>query len=287
MRLTDLIMTQGESMQYGVYLILLLALGAAEAIRPRMAGDGRRLRWPTNFGMTAVNIFAMGLLPTSLIGIAVWAERNGLGLLNWTGAGLTVTIFVTLLFRALLSYGTHVLMHKVPLLWRIHRVHHTDTRLDVSTTVRFHPFEFFVNLGLAAPFVILMGPSPWVLMLYEILDAGGNIVTHANVDLPNKLDQVIRPLFVTPNMHLIHHSSFQPETDSNYGAVFSVWDFVFGTHRWEATRPVGKMQIGLEEVRGRDAQGLLNLLASPFRNQLSGSWVADSGREPTTSEVSR
>ena len=252
-----------------------------------MAGAGRILRWPTNCGMTVINIVALGLLPTSLIGIAVWAQRSGLRLLNWMRAGLMAAIFVTLLFRALLSYGTHVLMHKVPLLWRIHRVHHTDTLLDVSTTVRFYPLEFLLNLGLAAPFVILMGPAPWVLMLYEILDAGGNLVTHANVGIANRLDRVIRPLFVTPKMHLIHHSSFQPETDSNYGAVFSVWDFVFGTHRWDATRPVGEMQIGLEEVRGRDAQGLLTLLVSPFRNQLSGSRVVESGLEPRTSEVSR
>lgn len=155
-------------------------------------------------------------------------------------------------------------MHKVPLFWRVHRVHHFDTELDVSTTVRFHPFEFALALLLGGPVVLLLGLSPWMLLLYEILDAGVTLVSHANVGLPARLERVLRYLVVTPDLHRVHHSSWQPETDSNFGAVFPVWDLLFGTFRSETRHPQEVMELGLAEVRDGRQHRLGWLLRSPF-----------------------
>jgi sterol desaturase/sphingolipid hydroxylase (fatty acid hydroxylase superfamily) len=203
------------------------------------------------------------LVPVSALWAATFARQNGIGLFNQIDAPW-LAIAGTLLVRSLASYVNHVLMHKVPLLWRLHRVHHADTHLDVSTTARFHPLEFGPGLFIMLPAVMAFGLSPWVLIVYEILDAVVNLCSHANLRLPERLDRALRWIFVTPNMHSIHHSSWQPETDSNYGAVFTLWDRLFGTY---SERPAGgfeAMRIGLEEIPDERASSFLWQLKSPL-----------------------
>jgi sterol desaturase/sphingolipid hydroxylase (fatty acid hydroxylase superfamily) len=173
-----------------------------------------------------------------------------------------------LLARGFISFFTHYLMHKVPLLWRLHRVHHLDTELDVSTTVRFHPFEFLAALIPGVPLVVAFGMSPWVLMLYEILDAVVTLFSHANIRLPESLDRLLRYVIVTPDLHRVHHSSWQTETDSNFSAVFPIWDIVFKTFRTETRVSHETMELGLEEVRDERANRFLWLLGSPFLGRL-------------------
>ena len=177
----------------------------------------------------------------------------------------------TLLARGFISFFTHFLMHKVQFLWLIHRVHHLDTEMDVSTTVRFHPVEFIINLIIGAPIVLAFGMTPWVLLLYELLDAVVNLFTHANIRLPSGIERVIHYVIVTPDLHRIHHSSWQPETDTNFGAVFPIWDILFGTFQTQTRTPQETMELGLEEVRDERTNRLLWLLRSPllgdFRRQ--------------------
>jgi len=170
-----------------------------------------------------------------------------------------------LLGRGFVSWVTHLLMHKVPLFWRVHRVHHTDTELDVSTTVRFHPFEFPIALVVGAPLILVLGPSPWVLLAYEVLDAAVTVFSHANVELPSALDRVLRYLVVTPALHRVHHSADPEETDSNFSAVFPIWDLVFGTFRTRTARPPLEMPLGLTEVRDERTASVAWLLGLPFR----------------------
>jgi sterol desaturase/sphingolipid hydroxylase (fatty acid hydroxylase superfamily) len=153
----------------------------------------------------------------------------------------------------------------MPKLWRFHRVHHSDTHLDVATTVRFHPVEFLVNLPMMLAVIALFGIPPVALMIYEIMDAAMNVFTHANVRLPKWADRVVRVLFVTPDMHRVHHSSWHRETDSNYGATLSIWDHLFGTFRAKEPEALATMEIGLREVRDGRANSLWWLLALPFR----------------------
>ena len=157
-------------------------------------------------------------------------------------------------------------MHKVPALWRLHRVHHCDTGFDVSTALRAHPGEMLANALLVAPFAIVFGLNPIVLVAYELCEAVANLVTHMNLRLAPALDRCLGLLLVTPAMHCIHHSAHRPETDSNYGVLFTLWDRAFRTYRGEPDRSYEAMQLGLLEVGEAHAADLLWQLQSPWRD---------------------
>jgi sterol desaturase/sphingolipid hydroxylase (fatty acid hydroxylase superfamily) len=245
-------------------------MAAWERLQPARKQDvSRTERWRANFTLTGLNVLALGLLPISFIVAAQWAEGRGLGVLHAYGLPTGVSVALSFLGRGFISWVTHLLMHKVPLLWRVHRVHHTDTELDVSTTVRFHPLEFPIGLVIGLPLVLVMGLSPWVLVAYEVLDVSVTLVSHTNVSLPSPIERWLRYLLVTPDLHRIHHSTDPEETDSNFSAVFPVWDIVFGTFRIHTNAPPTVMPLGLEEVRDARTRSVWWLLSVPFRRDLS------------------
>jgi sterol desaturase/sphingolipid hydroxylase (fatty acid hydroxylase superfamily) len=269
MTIAEWILARGDTLQMVLFFALLPLLAVAERLVPRRPGPLERpIRWPANLGLTALNLAALGALPVSFLGAAWWAETRGWGLLHQVALPAAAAIAVTLLVRAFISFSTHWLMHRVPLLWRVHRVHHLDTELDVTTTVRVHPLEFLLGLLPGLPIVVAFGLTPWVLGLYELLDVAVTLWTHSNVALPGPLERALRYLVVTPDLHRVHHSAWQPETDSNFGAVFPVWDLVFGTYRVEPRDGHLGMRLGLDEVRGRDAHRLPWLLGSVARERL-------------------
>jgi sterol desaturase/sphingolipid hydroxylase (fatty acid hydroxylase superfamily) len=147
----------------------------------------------------------------------------------------------------------------------VHRVHHTDVELDVSTTVRFHPLEFPIGLAIGLPLVLTLGLPPWVLLAYECLDVVITVFSHANVDLPRPLERALRFVVVTPGLHRIHHSVDPVETDSNFSAVFPLWDLVFGTLRTSTRVDPAAMPLGLHEIRDGRGLSLAWLLTAPFR----------------------
>ena len=157
-----------------------------------MARRAAARRWPSNFGLTALNVVVLGALPVSGLAVAVIAQQQGWGLLQRYPLPLAATLGVALLARSLVSYAVHVAMHKVPVLWRVHRVHHTDVFLDVSTTVRFHPLEFLIQLGPTALVILGLGLPPWTIMLYELVDTATNLFIHANARVPARLDAWLR-----------------------------------------------------------------------------------------------
>jgi len=158
----------------------------------------------------------------------------------------------------------HILNHKVPILWAIHRVHHTDTRLDVSTTVRFHPLEFVYSTPFTLAGIALFGVPPVAVLVYELMDAAITVFSHANVRLPRWLDYPLRLVIVTPDVHRVHHSSYQPETDSNYGAVLTIWDRVLGTYRSKTAADVAAQETGLAECQDARSRSLAWLMILPF-----------------------
>lgn len=265
MDIPDWLLARGEDLQLAVFFTLLPALMLAERLAPRRPHPDRRRRWPANFGLTALNVVTLSLQPVSLIGVARWAEGEGWGLFNRLALPAVALVPAVLLARGFISFFTHWLMHRVPLFWRLHRVHHLDPELDVSSTVRFHPLEFLVSLPPAALLVAAFGLTPWVLAVYELLDVAVTLFTHANLRLPARLDAALRWLIVTPDLHRVHHSVDQPETDSNYGAVFPHWDLLFGTYRAAPRAPHASMPLGLADRRGPEVHRLGWLLASPLR----------------------
>lgn len=269
-QLDSFLRANGEMLQYAAFFGTLLFLGFLEMVAAGYPVPARhRRRWLANFGLTFTNIMVLGILPVSGIAAGIYAQENKLGLLNATSLSPFVSFGLGLLLRSLLSWIIHFLMHKVPLFWRLHRVHHTDMHMDVSTTVRFHPLEFIISTPILVGGIIALGLSPVALMAYEIFDAAMAVITHANIRLPARLERLLQWVLVTPSMHRIHHSSRQPETDSNYGATFSFGDRLFGTYRSKSPEELTAMQIGLEECQDSRANSFRWLLALPLRARLT------------------
>jgi sterol desaturase/sphingolipid hydroxylase (fatty acid hydroxylase superfamily) len=242
----------------------LAILGALEFLIPAFQRSPDRLeRWPTNFILGVVNMTILPLAPVSAVWGASWAHSQGIGVLNRVVEPWWIAVAVTLTVRSFAGYLDHLLMHKVPLFWRLHRVHHLDTHLDVSTTLRSHPAEMLTNLFTIFPATIVFGLTPWVLIVYELIDSMISAFSHANLRLPEFLDRRLRWVMVTPNMHCLHHSSYRPETDSNYGTVFTIWDRLFGTYRATPMNGYAGLEIGLTEIRDQRTRDLWWQLKSP------------------------
>lgn len=268
MNFENWVLTNSEPLQYLIFFGCLLVLGFLEHLRPAHSSPAPRVkRWPVNYAITFLNVVVMGILPISLISASQFAHSKSFGLFNVFEFSLPILVVGVLAARGFISWLNHFLMHKVSLFWRIHQVHHLDTQLDTSTTVRFHPLEFVANLAVSLPLVLLFGGPTWIYLVYELLDAGINVFSHSNIRLPERLNSGLSWFIVTPNVHQIHHSSFQPETDSNYGAVFTIWDRLFGTFRTKDWPFDSNFTFGLEYWRHSKYSSFWFLLTSPFRTQ--------------------
>jgi sterol desaturase/sphingolipid hydroxylase (fatty acid hydroxylase superfamily) len=262
----DRLRAQGETLLFAAFFATLAILAILET-RAAMRAEGarRRQRWPANFALTALNIAVMGALPLSQLAMADLALDQGLGLLNQRPSGPFLGLIITFLVLSLQSWAVHLAMHKLPVLWRVHRVHHTDTHLDISTTVRFHPVEFIIQMPIAAAVVLVLGAPPTAVILYGIFDAVVNAVSHANLCLPARLERLLGLVIVTPHLHRVHHSPVWPETDSNFGATLPLWDRLFGTFRAKPPEALAEQGIGLPEVQDSRAWSLWWMLSLPIR----------------------
>lgn len=262
MNLKAWLTSHGEAAQYvaffGVLFVMLLWERTSAMGPPRVP---RAARWRVNFALTAINVLVLGALPTSFMVAADYAASAHVGLMNRVSLPLWAVPPIGLLVRGFISWITHLQMHKVPLFWRVHRVHHTDVELDASTTVRFHPLEFPITLAIGLPFVLAFGIPTWVLMMYEILDAATVVFSHSRVVLPAWLERSLRYIVVTPGLHRLHHSVEPEEADTNFSAVFPVWDILFGTFCTKTPEPLA---LGVKDVRDDRSWSLLWLLRAPF-----------------------
>lgn len=257
--------TQFDLLQYAAFFGVFAVFALAEIVAPRDESDPARLgRWPVNILLTVLNIIVMGAIPVSVIAAGDYARQHGVGLLNLFELAPLAAFAAGFLGRGFLSWGTHFLNHKVPFLWAIHRVHHADTRLDVSTTVRFHPLEFVFTTPLTLFGVVALGVPPVALLVYEVMDASVTVFSHANVRLPRWIERPLSLLIVTPNVHRVHHSSLQPETDSNYGAVLTIWDRLLCTYRRKSDEALAAQETGLSEVQDSRSRNPFWLLILPF-----------------------
>ncbi len=247
----------------GVFVGLWCILALAEARWPARAdGIPRRLRWPANFGLALLDTLALRLLlPWLAIDAAFYADAHGVGLLHAWAVPTWFAWTLSLLALDLTIYWQHRLLHAIPVLWRLHRVHHSDVTLDASSGVRFHPLEILLSMGIKIGAVLVLGAPPMAVLAFEILLNGFALFTHANLALPVRLDHVLRRVLVTPGMHRIHHSTLRAEHDRNFGFHVSWWDRLFGSYLADATAPL----LGLDGFRSPHAQGLWALLGQPWR----------------------
>lgn len=219
-------------------------------------------RWPGNLGLAVLGSALVKLvLPLAAVGAAVLAQARDWGLFPALALPGWLAVMLTLLMLDLLVYWQHRATHAIPLLWRLHRVHHADPELDATSALRFHPVEIVLSMLLKVAAVLALGAPPAAVLAFEVMLNAVAMFNHAAIALPGWLERPLRWLLVTPSLHRIHHSARPEETDSVFGFGLSWWDRLFGTWRAE---PAPGLVIGLPGWRA-EGQGLWALLAQPLR----------------------
>ena len=248
---------------FGALLLLMLLW---EALAPRRAVSAKTgLRRLNNLLLLLLDVLVVRLcFPIAAVGTAVMAADRGWGLFNLVDLNLIPAVLFSVILLDLVIYLQHVVFHKIPFLWLIHRVHHTDPQFDVTTGVRFHPFEIILSMLLKMLIVLLLGAPVVAVIVFELILNGLAMFNHGNVNLPIKIDRYLRYFIVTPDMHRVHHSQIRVETDSNYGFFLPVWDRLFGTYRDQPERGHLQMKIGLKEFEASDVVSLISLILQPF-----------------------
>ncbi|RII27865.1 MAG: fatty acid hydroxylase [Geobacter sp.] len=244
-----------------------IAIALWEVIAPRRqltTAKGRR--WVANLSMVAIDTAVVRLLfPPLPLGIAFIAGQRNWGLLNTLDIPPVASFIAGVVMLDFVIYLQHVLFHKMPLLWRIHRMHHTDLDLDVTSGNRFHPLEIVISVGIKMGAIILTGAPALSVLAFEIILNATSMFNHGNIVIPQPVDRWLRLLVVTPDMHRVHHSIIPRETNSNYSFNLPWWDRICGTYREQPEAGHGGMTIGLKEFRDPDALTLPRLLMLPFK----------------------
>jgi len=251
------------------FIGILAALIVAEVFLPRKTRvHPRQGRWVTNGVMTILNTITLNLMniamPLLAIGAAMDAGGNGWGLLNLTGLPTWVEFIIAIIVLDFVVWFQHVLSHKIPIMWRFHRMHHSDRDLDVTSAVRFHPVEIAFSMVVKIGVVYLLGPAAIAVIVFEIMLNGMAMFNHANLGLPKWLDRALRPIVVTPDMHRVHHSIYRDEHDTNYGFALSIWDRMFGMYTAQPRDGHEGMKLGLQWQDDRPTKLGWSLLL-PFR----------------------
>jgi sterol desaturase/sphingolipid hydroxylase (fatty acid hydroxylase superfamily) len=252
----------------GCYAAVFAGLALWEWFAPRRRLTvGRRPRWPGNLGILAIDIAAVRLLvPTAAVGVALIAAENGWGLFPALGLPAWAAIAVGVVALDLVIYTQHVVFHHVPVLWRLHRMHHADVDIDITTGVRFHPLEILLSLAIKMAVVAILGVPALAVLIFEVLLNATSMFNHSNVALPRWLEPLARWIVVTPQMHQVHHSIERRETDSNFGFNLPWWDRLFGTYRAKPAAGEQGMTIGLPIFRDVAELRIMRLLTQPFRD---------------------
>lgn len=261
-------MSNEPVIRLAVFVGLLVLLATWEALAPRRRRERTRwLRWPNNLGITALNTTLVRLgLPVTAVGFAVLCEQSGWGLLNTLDLPPWLAIALAVIVLDFAIYLQHVLFHAVPALWRLHRMHHADVDIDVTTGSRFHPIEIFLSMAIKFAVIAALGAAPAAVLIFEVLLSATSLFNHANIRLPISLDRMLRWILVTPDMHRVHHSIVPRETDSNFGFNMPWWDRLFGTYRAQPEAGHEGMTIGLPRFRAPLEQRLDRMLTQPFRS---------------------
>jgi sterol desaturase/sphingolipid hydroxylase (fatty acid hydroxylase superfamily) len=232
-------------------------------------GDARPARRQlANMGLAVIDTAVLRLaFPVLAVLLAASIHARGGGLLGLLAWPMWLEISLAVLVLDLAIYWQHRLLHAIPLLWPLHRVHHSDIAFDVSTGLRFHPLETALSMGIKLGLVVALGPHPAAMVIFELLLSTTSLFTHADFALPARLEPLVRRVLVTPSMHRIHHSVLRKETDSNYSFNLSLWDRLFGSYREHPQQPPQSMPIGLPAWRDPRALSLPALLLQPFRRE--------------------
>ena len=232
----------------------------------------KTVRWVNNLGLVLLNTITVRLLfPAAAVGVAAFAAENGWGLLNYYEVTAAMAVVIAVVAMDFVIYLQHVLVHAVPSLWRLHRVHHADLDYDVTTGARFHPIEIILSMLIKFATIVVLGAPVVAVVIFEVVLNAMAMFNHGNVGLPLWLDRIVRLFVVTPDMHRVHHSVEDNETNSNFGFNLSIWDRLFGTYIAQPRAGHEGMTIGIHKYREpKWAAWLPGMLALPFIGKISG-----------------
>lgn len=267
MTIDEFVFTHEKSIRLGFFVGVFVLMALWELLAPRrVLTVSKAIRWLNNLGLVALNTVLLRILfPAAAIGVAVLAAEQGWGLFHYYDLPLWLTMSVSVVVMDLVIYLQHVLVHAVPALWRLHRVHHADLDYDVTTGARFHPIEIILSMLIKFAIIMVLGPPVVAVVIFEVVLSAMSMFNHANVKLPAALDRVLRWIVVTPDMHRVHHSVEDDEANSNFGFNLSWWDRLFGTYRNQPRGGHIDMTIGIHTFRDmKQVTWLPGILGLPF-----------------------
>ncbi len=252
---------------FGIFALMAMW----EIVAPKRVLTAKKsLRWLNNIGLVFFNTMLLRFIfPVAAVSFAFFVEQHQLGLLHYLGLPNTLAILFAVIFLDFGIYLQHVMFHALPLLWQLHRMHHADTDLDVTSGARFHPIEIILSMLIKFGFILVLGAPALAVLLFEVILNAMAMFNHSNIRLPHVLDNYLRWFIITPDMHRVHHSSMANETDSNFGFNLAWWDRLFGTYLAQPKLGHQHMQIGLTEFRESKFLTLPWLLILPVLGKIS------------------
>jgi sterol desaturase/sphingolipid hydroxylase (fatty acid hydroxylase superfamily) len=247
-------------------LVVFAVISFWELLLPRrQLHFSKPLRWASNLGLILIDALTIKIIfPATAVGAAMFVQKQKWGLFNSMEISPFATVVLSVVLLDLVIYLQHMMFHRIPVLWKVHRMHHADLDFDVTTGIRFHPIEMVISMGIKFLAIGLLGAPPIAVLIFEILLNATSMFNHGNILLPKKLDRVFRWFIVTPDMHRIHHSIFPHETHSNFGFNMPWWDRLLGTYVDQPKEKHETMTIGLDLFRKKKYLYLHWLLALPF-----------------------
>jgi sterol desaturase/sphingolipid hydroxylase (fatty acid hydroxylase superfamily) len=268
MAFEQFVLSHEPAVRLGFFLAIFALMGLWEWLAPRRALTvSKAMRWGSNLGLVLLNTLMLRLLfPLAAVGVASYCVTQGWGLFNYFQLPFWPTVFASVIIMDGIIWAQHVLVHRVPLLWRIHRVHHADLDYDLTTGSRFHPLEIALSMLIKILAVVLLGPPVLAVIIFEVILSTAAMFNHGNIGLPKKVDHLLRWVLVTPDMHRVHHSVVPAETHSNFGFNLTWWDRLLGTYREQPSAGHLGMVIGVAgHTNIKEVDRLDGMLLMPFK----------------------
>lgn len=273
MSIDEFVMTYEKQIRVGFFFGMLALMAIWEILAPRRALTvSKTVRWINNLGLVFFNSFMLRLVfPMAAIGVAASAQQNNWGVLNFYDLPVWLSAVLAIIIMDFVIYVQHVMVHAIPVLWRLHRVHHADPDFDVTTGARFHTLEIFLSMGIKFATIVLLGPPVFAVVIFEVILSTAAMFNHGNVGLPKSLDRILRWIIVTPDMHRVHHSVEDDETNSNFGFNLPWWDRLCGTYRDQPRGGHQDMAIGIHKYNQvKLVSWIPGMLVLPFIGKISG-----------------
>ena len=271
--LVDYVIQYEKTIRVSFFLGMLALMAVWELLAPRRALTvSKPVRWFNNLALVFLNSFILRLIfPAAAVGVAAFASEQGWGLLNYYKVPFGLAVVLSVVLMDMVIYLQHVMVHAVPVLWRLHRVHHADPDFDVTTGARFHPLEILLSMIIKFATIVVLGPPVVAVIVFEILLNATAMFNHSNVRLPSAIDGLLRLFVVTPDMHRVHHSVEDDEANSNFGFNLPWWDRLFGTYRDQPRAGHENMRIGIHQYHEpKQVSWLPGMLWLPFVGRISG-----------------